>query len=145
LVHRGRALHDLDRFYDELEFLRDMFRQNNYTSQQSSRVLGPTIRVALPSYNPDSVAFLPYVRSIFSHISRLLSGHIKSVGLWPRKISSFLRLIKGNLGLRMPELYSIPGKCGKVDIGQTDQHQVEGAPYAYPAGTAGQVNYGRAQ
>jgi hypothetical protein len=45
----------------------------------------------------------------------------------------------------MPRLYSIPGKCGKFDIGETDQHQLEGAPLTYPAGTSGQVNHGSAR
>jgi hypothetical protein len=48
---------------------------------------------------PDSVAFLPYVRSIFNHTSRVLSQHnIKSVGLPPS-----LRSVEDHLGLNTPE------------------------------------------
>jgi hypothetical protein len=52
--------------------------------------------------------------------SRMLSRHnIKSVGLPPKKVSSFLRSIKDNLGLRTSGIYRIPCECGKVYIGQT--------------------------
>jgi hypothetical protein len=63
---------------------------------------------------------LPYGRSIFNRISKMLSWHnIKSVGLPPRKISSFLRMVKGNLGLKTLGVYSIPCECGQVYTGQT--------------------------
>jgi hypothetical protein len=64
----------------------------------TSRALNPTIRVALSKNKPDSVAFLLYVSLILSNISSLLSGHIKSVGFRLRKISSFLRPIKDDVG-----------------------------------------------
>jgi hypothetical protein len=104
LVHRARALYDLDSIYDELEFLRDTLRQNDNSIQQTSRALSTTIRVPLPNYKPNLVALLSYVRSIFSHISRLLSGYIKYVGLQTRKISSFIQPIKDILGLKMLRL-----------------------------------------
>jgi hypothetical protein len=57
---------------------------------------------------------------MFTRISRVLSRHnIKSVGLPPKKTSSFLRPVKDNLGLRTPGVYKIPCECGKVYIGQT--------------------------
>jgi hypothetical protein len=63
----------------------------------------------------DSVAFLPYVGSIFNRINRVLARHnIKSVGLPPRKISSFLQPVKDDLGLKTPGVYSIPCECGQV-------------------------------
>jgi hypothetical protein len=50
----------------------------------------------------------------------MLSRHnIKSVGLPLRKISSFLRPLKDDLGLKTPGVYSIPCECGQVYIGQT--------------------------
>jgi hypothetical protein len=50
----------------------------------------------------------------------MLSRHnIKSVGLLPRKIASFLPPVKDDLGLKTPGVYSIPCKCGQVYIGQT--------------------------
>jgi hypothetical protein len=57
---------------------------------------------------------------MFNRISRVLAQHdIKSVGLPPRKISSFLRPVKDDLGLRTPGVYSTPCECGQVYIGQT--------------------------
>jgi hypothetical protein len=50
----------------------------------------------------------------------MLSRHnIKSVGLPPRKIASFLQPVKDNLGLKTPGVYSIPCECGQVYIGET--------------------------
>jgi hypothetical protein len=84
-------------------FLRDIFRQNRYTERQIRRALNPPPRVGQSDEKSDSVAFLPYVGSIFNHISRVPAGHnIKSVGLPPRKTSSFLRPAKDDLGLRTP-------------------------------------------
>jgi hypothetical protein len=54
---------------------------------------------------------------ILSHASRVLFWQNKSVGLSPRKISSFLQLVEKNLGLKMLGVYSIPCKCGQVNIG----------------------------
>jgi hypothetical protein len=98
-------------------FLGDIFRQIGYSDQQNRRVLNPLPRVAQPNEKPDSVAFLPYVGSIFNCISRVLSLHIKSVSLPPRKISSFLWLVKDDMGLKMPGVYSIPCECNQVYIG----------------------------
>jgi hypothetical protein len=76
LVNRARALGDQDSLHEGLVFMGDIFRQTGYIDGQIWRT---------------SVAFLPYVRSIFNCIGRVLSLHnIKSVSLPPRKISSFL-------------------------------------------------------
>jgi hypothetical protein len=45
--------------------------------------------------------------------------NINSVALPPRKISSFLPPVKGELGLKTPGIYRIPCECGKVYIGQS--------------------------
>jgi hypothetical protein len=67
-----------------------------------------------------SVALLPFVNTTFNRISRMLSRHnIKSVGLPPKKIASFLRPVKDDLGLKTPRVNSIPCECGQVYIGQT--------------------------
>jgi hypothetical protein len=101
-------------------FLKDVFRQNGYNHQQIHRVLNRHPNINQPDDNPDSVAFLPYVGPIFNQISRVLSQHnIRSVGLPPKKVSSFLWPVKDNLGLRTPGVYKIPCECGKVYIGQT--------------------------
>jgi hypothetical protein len=103
-----------------LVFLRDIFRQNGYNNWQIHRVLNHHPNISQPNDKPDSVAFLPYVGTIFILISRVLSWHnIKSVGLPPKKESSFLRPVKDNLGLRTPGVYRTPCECGKVYIGQT--------------------------
>jgi hypothetical protein len=66
------------------------------------------------------VAFLPLVHTTFNHISRVLPKHnIKTVGLPPRKLSSFLRPVKDHLALKTPGVYSIPCECEKMYIGQT--------------------------
>jgi hypothetical protein len=88
---------------------------------------------------------LPYVGSIFSRISGVLSRHkITSVCLPPRKMSGFLRSVKNDLALKMLGVYSIPCECGQAYIGQTDRpfdwHQVEGAPAIYPSRTSEQVS-----
>jgi hypothetical protein len=50
----------------------------------------------------------------------LLSGHIiKYVGLSPKKIPGFLRLVKDDLGLKTPGVYNVHCECGQVYIGQT--------------------------
>jgi hypothetical protein len=50
----------------------------------------------------------------------MLARHnIKSVGLPPRKISSFLHPVKDSLGLRTPGVYCIPCECGRMYIRQT--------------------------
>jgi hypothetical protein len=41
------------------------------------------------------------------------------VGLPPKKVSSFIRPVKDNLGLRTPGVYRNPCECGKVYVGQT--------------------------
>lgn len=73
LVHRARALCDEDSLHAELVFLRDVFRQNSYNDQQIHRVLNHHPNISQPDDKPDSVAFLPYIRTIFNRISRVLS------------------------------------------------------------------------
>jgi hypothetical protein len=119
LVHRARALYDQDGLHAELVFLRDTFRQNSYMEQQIHRALSPPPRVAQPDKKPDSVAFLPYIRLIFNRTSSVLSRHnIKSVGLPPKKISSFLRSVKDDLGLKTMGVYSICCEYSQIYIGQ---------------------------
>jgi hypothetical protein len=120
LVHRARALCDQNSRHAMSVFLKDIFRQKGYNDRQIHRVLNRRPNISQPQDNPYSVAFLPYVGTIFNRISRVLSRHnIKSVGLPPKKLSSFLRPVKDNLGLRTPGVYRIACECGKVYIGQT--------------------------
>ena len=50
---------------------------------------------------------------------RILVKHTRSVSLPPRKIYSHLPPVKEALGLRTPDVYSIPCECGQVYIGQS--------------------------
>jgi hypothetical protein len=45
--------------------------------------------------------------------------NIKSVGLPPKKIPSFLWPVKDDIGLKTTGVYSVPCKCGQVYISQT--------------------------
>jgi hypothetical protein len=126
LVHGARSLCDQESLHGELEFLRTTFRQNGYSNQQIRRALNPPVRVVLTPDKPALVAFMSYISTTFNRISRLLSRHnIKSVGLPPKKIPSFLRPVKDDLGLKTPGLYSVPCECGEVYIRQTriKEHQ----------------------
>jgi hypothetical protein len=49
----------------------------------------------------------------------LAKHNIKCVDLLHRKITSLLHLVKDDLGLRNPGVYSIPCQCGQMYIGQT--------------------------
>jgi hypothetical protein len=78
-------------------------------------------------------------------ISTVLSRHnIKSVGLPPKKVSSFFRPVKDNLEIRTPGVYRITCECGKVYTGQTGrsvdtrlkEHQV-----AHTSWTSRQVSH----
>jgi hypothetical protein len=65
-------------------------------------------RVAPPNDSPDSVAFQPYVGSIFNCISKMLHRHIMSAGFPSRAISSFLRSAGDDLELGHQEITAIP-------------------------------------
>jgi hypothetical protein len=108
-VYRATALYDKESFHGELEFPKTTFKENGYSRQQIQCALNPKVRIPKPKYKPTSIALLPYVQTTYGRLSRMLAKHnIKSVGLLPRKISSFLHPVKDDLGLRTPGVYSIP-------------------------------------
>jgi hypothetical protein len=120
LIHRARALCEEDSLQAELVFLRDIFKQKSYNDRQIHRVLNRRPHLPQPDNEPNSVAFLLFVGTIFNRISRLLARHnIKSFGSPYMKLSSLLHLVKDHLGLRTPGLYRIPCECGRIYIGQT--------------------------
>jgi hypothetical protein len=87
---------------------------------QIQHALNPKVKTSKLKDKPTSVALLPYVQTTYGRLSRMLAKHnINSVGLLPKKISSFVRPVKDDLGLRTPGVYSIPCECGRVYIGQT--------------------------
>jgi hypothetical protein len=69
---------------------------------------------------PSSVAFLHFAGPIFNQISRVLVRHnIKWADQSHKRISSFLRPGKDNLGFRTLGVHRNPCECGKVYIKQT--------------------------
>jgi hypothetical protein len=103
-----------------LVFLKDVFGENGYSNRQIHRALNRRPHLPQPGNKPHSVAFLPFVGTVFNRISRVLARHnIRSVALPHMKLSSPLRPVKDHLGLRTPGVYRIPCECGRVYIGQT--------------------------
>jgi hypothetical protein len=103
------SLCDRESLHNGLDFLRTTFRQNGYSDRQIPRILNPPERVALPPEKPALVAFLPYFSATFNRMSRLQSKHnIKSAGLVRKKITSFPRPLKDDVGLQIPGVYSVP-------------------------------------
>jgi hypothetical protein len=72
LRHRARALCDEGSLQAELVFLRDVFKQNGYNDQQIHRALNHHLHLDQLD-EPNSVAFLPFVGTIFNHTSRVLA------------------------------------------------------------------------
>jgi hypothetical protein len=89
-------------------FLRDVLKQYGYNDRQIHKSLNRRQHLSQPN-EPNSVAFLSFVRTIFNRISRVLARYnTKSVGLPHMKLSSLLHLVKDHLGLRTPRVYRIP-------------------------------------
>jgi hypothetical protein len=123
LIHRARALCDEDSLQAELVFLKDVFKENGYNDRQIHRALDRRPHLPQPDNKPHSVAFLPFVGTVFNRISGVLGRHnIKSVGLRHMKLSSLLRPVKDHLELRTPGVYRLPCECGRVKIGQTGRY-----------------------
>jgi hypothetical protein len=73
LIHRARALCDQDSLHADSEFLKDIFRRNGYSDRQIHRALNHHPESNQPDDHRDTVAFLPFVGTIFNRISRVLS------------------------------------------------------------------------
>jgi hypothetical protein len=105
LIHRARALCDVDSLQADLVFLRDVNKQNGYNNRQIHRALIRSPHIGQPEDKHNSVAFLPFVGPTFNRISRVLAQHnIRSVALPHIKLSSLLHPLKDNLGLRKPDV-----------------------------------------
>ena len=102
-----------------MEFLKTTFKENGYSLKQIRRALNPTARTSKPKEKPTSVALLSYVQTTCGRINRMLTKHITVVGLSPRKVSSFLRSVNDDQGLKTPGVYSIRCECSQLYIGQT--------------------------
>jgi hypothetical protein len=120
LIHRAKTLCDQDSLTQELELLTIVFNENGYSHQQIRRAMEPATRTAKTNDKPTSTAYIPYTPTTYGRLSRMLAKHdIKIVALPPRKIFSYLPLVKDALGLRIPDICSIPCECGRVYIGQS--------------------------
>jgi hypothetical protein len=120
LLHRARALCDEDSLEAELVFLKNVFRENGYSDRRIHRALNRRPLLPQPDNKAHSVAFLPFVGTVFNRISRVLARHnIKSVGLPHMKLSNLQCPVKDHVGLRTPGVYRIPCECGRIYIGQT--------------------------
>jgi len=75
------------------------------------RALNPAVRTSKQKEKPTSVA-LPTEQNA--------AKHFKSVGIPPRKVSSFLHPVKDDVEARTVGVYSIPCECGEVYIGLVD-------------------------
>jgi len=116
-----------------------------YSIKQTREALNPEVRNSKPKEKPTSVTLIPYVQAAYIRLSRMLAKqNIRSVRLLLRKISSLLHPVKDDLGLRTPEVYSIPCKCSQVYIGQwliyTDQNKR--TPCVHMAWTSRQIGSG---
>jgi hypothetical protein len=120
LIHRARALCDVECLQAELVLLKDVFKENGYNDRQIYRALNRRQHLPQPDNEPKAIAFFPFVGTVFNRISRVLArNNIKSLGLSHMKLSSLLRPVKDHLGLRTLGIYRIPCECGRVYIGQT--------------------------
>jgi hypothetical protein len=103
----------------DLVFLRDFFKQNGCNDRQSHRALNRLPHLAQPDSEPNSVAFLPFVRTIFDHNSRVPALHnIKSVGLPHMTLSSIICHVVDSLGLRKPGVYRVPYEWCRSTLGR---------------------------
>jgi hypothetical protein len=66
LIHRARAVCDEDSLKAELLFVKDIFKENSYNDRQIHRVLNRRPHLPQPDNKPHSVAFLPFVRTLFN-------------------------------------------------------------------------------
>jgi hypothetical protein len=149
LLHRARSLCDEDNLQAELVFLKDILRVNGYSDRQIHRALKSRPLLPQPENKTHSVAFLPFVGTVFNRISRVLARHnIKSVGLPHMKLSSLLRPVKDRIGVRTPGVYRISCECGRVYIwadGPFRVHQVKRASTAHKTVSSRQVGRSQAQ
>jgi len=81
----------------ELKFLSSTFKHNGY----NKRILNLPEEEQMHRQHLTFVAFFPFIGLTFNCTSRMLSKHTtKTAGLPPRKVASFLRFVKDDLGLR---------------------------------------------
>jgi hypothetical protein len=115
-AHTARVICDQESLPGELDILHSMFKINNCNDRSTGFSIHLRWKINLEWIQP-SVAFLPFVGPIFSHISRVQSlCNTKTIGFSTTKVSSSLQPVKGVLGLKTPGIYSTPCECDKVYI-----------------------------
>jgi hypothetical protein len=108
----------------------------------STLMLGPT------NTHPTSKPYFPHwCRGLQLYAIKtacMLSQHNKSVGLPPKKVSSFLQPVKDNLELRTPGVYRILLVRQGLHFADRPfrRHNVEGASAAHLSRTSRQVSHG---
>jgi len=70
-------------------------------------------------FNSGFKGLIPYTRTTYGRLSRMLDKYIKGVDLTPRKIYNYFAPVKDALGLRTSCVYSMPCECVQVCIGQS--------------------------
>lgn len=96
--HTASALCGTKILDQELEFLKTTFIDSGYSYKQirlAFELVNGTSRIGT---KPNSVALIPCVQTMFGWLSRLLTScNIRSIGLPPGKISTFLWPVKDDL------------------------------------------------
>lgn len=146
LVHRTRALCDQKSLRVESEFLKTIFKENGYSFKQIQHALNQEVRMWESNDQPSSVGLLHLCPDDLRPPQENVGQRQHPRVLARRKISMFLCLVKNNLGLRTPGVYSI--QCGQVSIrqdGQSLRDQNKGSPLTRMAWTSRQIGIDRTQ
>jgi hypothetical protein len=126
-----RFLDSLKGLHSNVQFILEMERDNQfpfldidiYSRQDGSlsHKIYRNLPTQISTWNLDYITTLPKYKPVLSTLLERTRGlcDIKCVGLQPRKISSFLRPVKDDLGLGTTGVYNITCECGHVYIEQT--------------------------
>ena len=108
-----------DSFKEELEHLKQAFKNNWMSSCVIQQALHTKDKRQTTAKETAGVALLPYHHFIFNKTCRLLAKHnVTTIHIPVKKAINTLRLIKDNLCLRTSGMYCIQCKCGEVYRGQ---------------------------
>jgi hypothetical protein len=94
------------RLREEIRHLKDTFQCNRHSLNDIRQAIHSKQKKELEKIKPKGIAVLPYQQTISNKISI------------PKKNIHMLRMVKDDLGLKVPGVYRIPCECGKVYVGQ---------------------------
>jgi hypothetical protein len=117
LVRRARTLCDSESLRGEIQHLKGVFLQNEYSKNDIRRALHPKQKPQTKDEKPVGVALrvLPYQQTITNKISRFLAKHnIRTIHIPKKKNIHMLRPVKDDLGLNVSGVYRIPCECGDL-------------------------------